>query len=243
MESATVGITLLASPVRRRIVDTLADRAMVMGESGPEGMTAAALAEVVGLHVTTVRFHLDRLVEGGLVETLDERRGVGRPRKVYRVAPGALADVDDATSYRLLSEVLLSTVAAGPDAPQPTPVEAGREWARRHLAPDEHAVPADTPGQWLGKIGRVIDVLGRWGYTPTLTTADEGRTACITLEDCPFLDLARSNPAVVCGIHSGLLAGAMEQVGEPATRVSLEPFVSRTTCLAHVTTTTPFRTA
>lgn len=234
-------MVLLASPVRRRIVDVLADRAMVVGESGPEGMTAAALAEVVGLHVTTVRFHLDRLVDGGLVDTLDERRGVGRPRKVYRVAAGALTDVDEATSYRLLSEVLVSTLSTGPDSRGPTPVEAGREWARRHVPLDEQGVPAQSAGTWLGKVGRVIDVLRQWGYTPALTTTDQGRTAAITLEDCPFLELARSNPAVVCGIHRGLLTGAMEQVGEPATQVSLEPFVGKTTCIAHVTTTTPFR--
>jgi len=241
MSAATNGMALLASPVRRRLVDTLADRAMVVGESGPEGMTAAALAEVVGLHVTTVRFHLDRLVGGGLVETLDERQGVGRPRKLYRIAAGALADVDDATSYRLLSEVLVSSLGTAPGSPGPTPVEAGREWARRHVPHDQEDGPAQSAGQWLGKVGRVIDVLRRWGYTPALTTTDRGRTAAITLEDCPFLELARSNPAVVCGIHRGLLTGALEQVGEPSTRVSLEPFVGSSTCLAHVTTTTPFR--
>ena len=58
-----------------------------------------------------------------------------------------------------------------------------------------------------------------------------------------FLDLARNNPAVVCGIHRGLIAGSLERLGENGARVSLEPFVGPTTCLAHITTTTPFRTA
>ena len=69
-----------------------------------------------------------------------------------------------------------------------------------------------------------------------------GRAAEVTLAHCPFLELARANPAVVCGIHRGLISGSLEQLGETATRVSLEPFVDPTTCVAHVSTTTPFRT-
>ena len=102
-------------------------------------------------------------------------------------------------------------------------------------------MPADTPGRWLGKLAQMIDVLQEWGYTPELSTSEGGRSAEVTLAHCPFLELARANPAVVCGIHRGLIAGSLAQLGETATRVSLEPFVDSTTCLAHVSTTTPFR--
>ena len=104
---------------------------------------------------------------------------------------------------------------------------------------------ADTAGRWLGKLAQMIDVLQEWGYTPELSTSEGGRSAEVTLAHCPFLDLARDNPAVVCGIHRGLIAGSLAQLGESesATRVSLEPFVDATTCIAHISTTTPFRTA
>ena len=123
-----------------------------------------------------------------------------------------------------------------------TPAEAGRRWAVEHVAPEQGSMPADTPGRWLGKLAQMIDVLQEWGYTPELKTSEGGRVAEVTLAHCPFLDLARANPAVVCGIHRGLIAGSLAQLGESATRVSLEPFVDDTTCIAHVSTTTPFRT-
>ena len=88
----------------------------------------------------------------------------------------------------------------------------------------------------------MIDVLQEWGYTPELRTTDGGRTAEVTLAHCPFLDLARANPAVVCGIHRGLIAGSLDSWARTPPQVSLEPFVDDTTCLAHVSTTTPFRT-
>jgi predicted ArsR family transcriptional regulator len=234
---------LLASPVRRRILDTLANDAV--REGGSAGLSAAELAQHVGLHVTTVRFHLDQLVAGGLVEASFQRQGgAGRPRKLYTAAPGSLGDVDlagEVGSLRLLSGLLAGALADGTGGPAPTPLEAGRRWAVEHVPADPASVRADTPGRWLSKVGRMLDVLHEWGYTPELSTTDGGRTAKLVLRDCPFLALATANPAVVCGIHRGLIAGSMEQFGEPDTHVALEPFVGPTTCVAHVSTRTPFR--
>jgi predicted ArsR family transcriptional regulator len=234
---------LLTSPVRRRLVDTLAH---ADATATTPGLTAAELGAEVGLHVTTVRFHLDQLVAAGLVESAVRREGgAGRPRKVYSLAPGSLDDVDaraEADHLRLLSGLLAKTLAQGATGQTMTPAEAGRRWALEHVSAQDGSPPADTPGRWLGKLARMIDVLQEWGYTPELKTTDGGRVAEVTLAHCPFIDLARDNPAVVCGIHRGLIAGSLAQLGESATRVSLEPFVDDTTCIAHVSTTTPFRT-
>ena len=234
---------LLASPVRRQIVDALA---LADGDADTPGLTAAELGAEVGLHVTTVRFHLDQLVAAGIVESAVRRGGgAGRPRKVYTLAPGSLDDVDaraEADHLRLLSGLLASTLTQGVSGHAMTPAEAGRRWAVEHVSSQQGSPPADTPGRWLGKLAQMIDVLQEWGYTPELKTTDGGRVAEVTLAHCPFIDLARENPAVVCGIHRGLIAGSLSQLGESATRVSLEPFVDETTCIAHVSTTTPFRT-
>ena len=54
------------------------------------GCSAQELADSLGLHANTVRLHLDRLREAGLVEVEAVHRGtVGRPTHVYSLAPGA----------------------------------------------------------------------------------------------------------------------------------------------------------
>jgi predicted ArsR family transcriptional regulator len=236
-DEPTAAAALLASPVRRRLVEAL-------GQGSGGGRSAAQLADLVGLHVTTVRFHLDQLAAAGVVGSSVERReGAGRPRKVYALAPGGgrepRAEVE---SLRLLSGLLVEALAGGGGPDRLTPAEAGRRWALEHVpvaGADDR--PADTAGRWLGKLAQMVDVLEQWGYTPEVATSEGGRVADITLSHCPFLDLARENSEVVCGIHRGLIAGSLERLGENATRVTLEPFAGPTTCVAHVSTTAPFR--
>ena len=230
---------LLDSPVRREIVDLLANLPPDVGEGGVlAGLTASELAEELGLHVTTIRFHLDRLVAGDLVDSELRTGQVGRPRKVYRFRPRNLPGMGVDSAYRALAELLAESWGAGEPGERVSPEQAGARWALRHATPGRGDEPsARTPGAWIGKVGATVDLLGRWGYTPELRTTDDGRTAELTILDCPFLQLAQSNTDVVCGVHRGLLRGAMEAVGEPNTRVVLRPFVGPGRCLATLTRT------
>ncbi len=242
---------LLGSAPRRDIVQALADLSITPAEPGAPtrraGLSAPELADRLGLHVTTVRFHLDQLLAAGLVvpggagSAGPGRRG--RPPKRFAVNPVPRSASRDDLAHRLLAE-LLADSWTGAALTLPSPEEAGRGWAHRHtravpegtLGPD----PATTAGQWLGKVGQVVDVLDEWGYAPEVRMVDQGRTAEVSLSHCPFLELARTHEAVVCGIHRGLLRGAVEGLGETGTVVSLEPFVDPHHCRARLTASTPF---
>lgn len=225
---------LLTSPTRRAIVDALRSHRPAAGDLDAGGMTAAQLAELLGLHHTTVRFHTDRLEAAGIIGShLTTAFGVGRPRKVYAVRPTAAGTGRTAYLLRLL-QLMTESFSAGA-----TPEQAGEQWARRHLDPVPQP-PATSPGAWLSKVGPLVDVLQDWGYAPQLATAESGRTCHLTLNACPFLELARAHPDVVCGIHEGLLRGALRQVGEDDVDISLTPFVGPNLCHAQVTTRQPF---
>lgn len=232
---------LMASPVRRSLVDALERRS----HEAPDdpGLTTADLAPVVGLHGTTVRFHLDQLVAAGVLRsTFRRQQGAGRPRKVYHLArrPTAGPAPDP---LHLLTQLLAEAMTAAVRGESLTPEEAGRRWAREHLTADADRSPAETPGTWLARVGEMIDVLEGWGYQPELSTSDGGRAARVELTDCPFLDLARDNRAVVCGVHQGLIAESMRRFGETDTDVVLEPFVTPNRCRAHLRTRAAFRTS
>ncbi|GAA6525861.1 hypothetical protein IDVR_16570 [Intrasporangium sp. DVR] len=248
--NASAGTDLLGSPVRRTIVDTLANLPTgVDPETGAviphPGLRAQDLANRLGLHVTTVRFHLDQLVSAGLLRSQFQRRKeAGRPRKLYAIEQGSLGRVTSDQSYRLLTELLVQTLSSGGEEMPNTPEEAGARWGRRHVF-DGHGgligqLPARSPGQWLGKIGQMVDLLREWGYSPEVSTTNDGRTARVALHDCPFLPLAKDNTAVVCGIHRGLIRGVLEALGEDSTEVGLTPFVAPSLCIAALTTNSSF---
>lgn len=96
----------LSSPVRARLLEVL--------RAEPD-LDAAALAAQLGLHVNTVRTHLNLLDEAGLVEAVvEERDRPGRPKLLYRpVADDGSSTSDRAEGdYRFLAQILASYLDA-----------------------------------------------------------------------------------------------------------------------------------
>jgi predicted ArsR family transcriptional regulator len=216
---------VLASRARRAIHDHLLEH--------PEGASAIELAELLGSHVTTTRFHLDHLIQAGLVASFNERDGAaGRPTKRYvAVTPGT-----GATPFQLLAEVLTTAVAS--DA---SPEEAGYRWSLDTMSRPTPPAPATTVGAWMGKVGSVVDLLDDWGYDADVGISPGGQDVEIGLNECPFRELAEANPEVVCAVHRGLIRGALAAAGEPSVRVDLSVFETPDRCLARLNHSKTFR--
>ena len=76
------------------------------------------IAKEVGLTPVTVRFHLQELLRLGLVEEVEERGSVGRPKALYR-ATGKRAEIAfPARNYMQLSDVLMVVLTSFPDQPR-----------------------------------------------------------------------------------------------------------------------------
>jgi predicted ArsR family transcriptional regulator len=209
----------LADPSRARILAELADE---------DALGVRALAERVGLHVNTVRAHLNALAEAGLAtsETLPPA-GRGRPRLVYRAAA---AGPDEGRRYRLLAEILAALVARyGPDAAAQLE-EIGEAWG--HYMVDSPPPYATVPGDEA--IERLLALLADVGFEPRLE--ETRKRTRILMRPCPFLELARRHREVVCPIHLGLMRGALAELGAGTTATTLEPFVEPDLCIAHLAT-------
>jgi predicted ArsR family transcriptional regulator len=222
----------LAHRSRVRLLDLL--------RGAPDGLDLAELARRSDLHPNTVRVHLDKLVEAGLVAGEPVRRGGrGRPAIRYRAAP-----VPDEDGYRLLSAMLASALSPGPDGgPSPAAEAAGRRWGR-HLAASRSADPGATSAGPTGPADEVApsptreaaairELFALLGFAP----APDGER--LVLHDCPFRPLARQHPDVVCGLHLGLLRGALDAHGASGDDAWLDPFVTPTRCVAGLTMAGP----
>ncbi|MFE2039290.1 helix-turn-helix transcriptional regulator [Streptomyces scopuliridis] len=216
------------TPRRRALLDALRD------VGTPLGVTE--IAERVGIHPNTARFHLDALVTQGAVEReREESSGPGRPRTVY--APRRGMDRGGKRGYQLLARILLSQLAStGPDA-EPAAMETGRLWGRHLIepAPPFHQV---SHGE---AVERVSGLLAELGFDPAVDGgsgdgAGAGETPHrIRLRHCPFLELAEEFQEILCPLHLGMLQGALAELRAPVAATRLEPFARPEVCLAHLT--------
>lgn len=207
-----------------------ASRARVLAvlQDAGEPLGVGAVAERVGLHANTARFHLDALVETGLVDRAsEEREQPGRPRTLYTARPETTRV--GRRSYRLLAEILTSYVAAETPQPEQAARQAGHAWGRYFAdrpPPFQH-LDADAATE------KLIGTLGEIGFAPEAVT--RGRRRQILLHHCPFRETAERHGEVVCAIHLGLIQGMLAELDAPIEAERLEPFVEPNLCVAHLT--------
>ncbi|GGQ15101.1 putative ArsR family transcriptional regulator [Actinomadura coerulea] len=185
-------IALLQDPVRRRLYEFVAAQGREVGRG--------EAAEAAGVARTLAAFHLDKLVDAGLLEAGSRRLtgrsgpGAGRPAKVYRRS-AAERDVSlPARDYRTAAGLLAEAAeTAGLD------MELQDAARRRGRA-------MRGPGAPIGGLEELADVLAGRGYEPV---ADEGG-AVLRMRNCPFHAVAEQFPPLVCGMNLALLEGLVE---------------------------------
>ncbi len=190
-------------------------------------MTLHSLVTSTGLHENTVREHLDGLLARGLVRRYrSEPAGRGRPAWNYE---GTEVETD-VSEYAGLAAAL----AAGMERTSPTPAEtataAGEEWGRalvrdRRTARAEPAAPtAATPPEVRAP---VLELLADLGFAPEV---DPVPTGDIRLTRCPLLEVAERHREVVCGVHLGIVRGALLEHGADPDGTALTPFAEPGAC-------------
>ena len=196
-------------------------------------LATADIADSLGLHANTVRPHLERMREAGLLEIEVGGRGdVGRPQHRYSVAADSPSLGLEPPTMPVLARMVLQLaqrLGAQPD----DAAAVGRDEGRLRARP--HADAAST-------LEALVADLDRLGFDPVVAGAepatggpDDG-AAVVAFANCPFADLAERHPEVVCGLHRGLVTGFVEEMGDAEIR-DFRSLTSRTPCRVTVAAT------
>jgi predicted ArsR family transcriptional regulator len=199
---AMAAIALLADQLRQRLYR------FVAAQPGPVTRDQAAAA--VGISRKLAAFHLDKLTAAGLLETAtpdpaSRRPGPGRAPKAYRPAAAEVAVSVPQRRYDALGEVLVQAIVA--DGPASSARHTAHQLARER-------------GQGLGERVRGERRLGRLGPERALTVVGELLGVCgyaparapqlqLVLRNCPFRQLSRRAPELICGLNQEFLAGLL----------------------------------
>jgi predicted ArsR family transcriptional regulator len=209
-------VAALAEPTRRRLYEH------VVRQSDPVSRDEAAAATDVPR--ATVAFHLDKLVDEGLLDVVFERRtgrsgpGAGRPSKLYRRAECDVAVSLPERRYDLAGGLLAAAMdEAQASGASPRDALARQAFDRgRELGQAAREANLDSAGREV-----VLRVLEEQGYEPR--TDDDA----VTLANCPFHALAAEHTELVCGMNLRLLGGVLEGAGATDLAADLRPTPGR----------------
>ena len=179
------------------------------------------LSTRLGLHVNTVRPHLRRLEDAGLV-TSDVQRGspsVGRPQTLYTAVD---RDEREGRDYRLFADIVAGQVTGARQRERA--VATAREWGAYLVG--RSAPRPGARGTGGPNLAVLQAALAEAGFDPRFRR--RGRAGVdISLRDCPFRDLLDEHRELACSLHRGLLEGMLAGSRPPMRLASFEPLADR----------------
>ena len=210
-------LALLADELRQRLYR------FVAGQPGPVTRDQAAAA--VGISRKLAAFHLDKLTAAGLLEATapdpaSRRPGPGRTPKAYQPTAAEVTLSIPQRRYDALGEVLAQAIVA--DGPASSARHTAQQLARERGVALGERVRTDRR---LGRLGpeRALTVIGELlagcGYAPARTPAQ----LQLLLRNCPFQQLARRAPELVCGLNQQFLAGLLAGLRSRRVDAVLQP--------------------
>ena len=225
---------VLADPSRYAIYQELA--------CADEPLSTVEVADRLELHPNTVRIHLEKMRDAGLVDSSTDRHGsVGRPQHRWSTSASAPALGLEPSGFRVLAH-LLAEVAAGRGAATERAASAGRRrgeerTSRRAVRAGPRSDPSRSERLRLACIRAVADELTDLGFDPAVEPGEA--VTQLSFTKCPFRELAVLYPDLVCELHRGLTEGILAGVAaaNPGVEARLESFsslVERDPCRAGV---------
>ncbi len=169
-------------------------------------------AEAVGIQRALAAFHLDKLVEAGLLDATFRRLtgrtgpGAGRPAKLYRRSSSEHAVSLPPRTYDLAAELLAQAVEEAGNGPVTDAVtEVSRRFGRQ--LGEQVRTAVGRRASRARSIAALSESLDRYGYEPRR----EGRS--MRLGNCPFHALSETHRELVCGMNLSLLEGVVDGLG------------------------------
>jgi len=210
-------LSSLDDPVRRRLYE------VVTRQPGPVSRDEAASAAGIGRALAV--YHLDKLVESGLLTASYQRPpgrsgpGAGRPAKLYARSDREFAVTVPPREYELAARLLVQAVEADPgDRSRAALAEAARRLGTDLGSGFRAAEAGSPPGRPDTAERDVNELLTQQGYEPC-----HGGDGVIRLRNCPFHQLAEEHRDVVCGMNLALVEGLFAGLGADRWHPSLDP--------------------
>ena len=190
-------------------------------------VTREEAGQAAGISRGLAAFHLDKLVEAGLLRAWQEAprgrpRGRGRAPKVYEAASAGVAVTIPQRRYELIAEFLADAVANEPTD------------ARNAALRLAHRRGLQIGARLTEEGGDLVHSLDLLGFEP-----QQEADGNVLLRNCPFHVLAARHTELVCGLNHTFVVGIVEGLGD--TRVEAQPAARAGACCVQLVRVAPGR--
>ena len=182
-------------------------------------VTRDEAAAAVGISRKLAAFHLDKLVDAGVLRAGVQRspRTVGRAPKVYEPVETDISVSIPPRQPDLLADILLDAVLAEDDSAKSAALRVARErGADLGTAEREQSRPGRLGAERA--LTLAASALQRNGFEP-----DRRSPTCVRLRTCPFHPLAAKAPELVCGINHAFVSGLLDGLDTTTVQAVLAP--------------------
>lgn len=193
----------------------------VVAEAGSQPVSRDEVAESLGVGRTLAAFHLDKLVDAGLLEVSFARRtgragpGAGRTAKLYRRSATEHTVSVPPRAYARAAQLLAEAAErAGIDE---TLYAVARERGRAQASAARSTPTTQRRDRKRAGADEIVQAMTVAGYEPAV----EGES--IVLRNCPFHLLAEEFPPLVCGMNLALIEGLLDGAGLAGWSARTEP--------------------
>jgi predicted ArsR family transcriptional regulator len=192
-----VQVAGLTQPIRRTLYR------LVAGEPG--GISAQQAAEQTGLGRSTASYHLDKLVEHGLLTVRYQRLtgrqgpGAGRPAKIYEPRAGAVEISVPPRDYQSMAQLMAAAIEHDPTTTFVPLLHLAHEHGRQLWR--QHTSTEPTAPTWPA----LTAVLHGCGYEPAEQHGE------LELRNCPYDALARAHRDVICPMNLAIVHGVLDE--------------------------------
>jgi predicted ArsR family transcriptional regulator len=210
------GVAALAEPVRRDLYRYVVAQ--------PDAVSRDQASAGIGVPRHTAKFHLDRLVDEGLLDTefrrLSGRQGpgAGRPTKLYRRSGREVSVTVPERRYDLAGQLMASAIEES--ARDGVPVRQSLNRVAAALGARLGTEARTSSGRRPSRdtlVESACTVLEQHGYEPRR----EGRR--VTLANCPFHALATEHTELVCEMNLALVSAVAEHSADRRLAATLDP--------------------
>jgi len=195
--------------------DELPRRIYLLIRRGHQPVSREQVAAEVGISRRLAAFHLERLLERGLLKATYARPpgrsgpGAGRSAKYYEPSDLHVEVSLPGRRYDLAGQLLLNALKS--QTPKETPAASARRAAREkgHELGDEvrkeRKLRPPGPERTLAVAQEVLEDLG---FEPYRDDAD-----IVALRNCPFHTLAQEAPELMCDMNQAFIDGFLRGLG------------------------------